>query len=113
MTRCGWTGLTLTAAVVLVIACEKQASAPPPAPPQADEGPVRAQPRLKTLKLWLGSEEMVAELALTFEQVQTGMMFRTNMAEQEGMLFVFSRPHRAGFWMKNTLLPLSCAYIDP
>jgi len=30
----------------------------------------------------------------------------------EGMLFVFSQPHRAQFWMRNTLLPLSCAYID-
>jgi uncharacterized protein len=65
------------------------------------------------MKLWLGAEEMVAELALTSEQVQTGMMFRTNMAENAGMLFVFSQPHRAGFWMKNCPLPLSAAYIDP
>ena len=41
------------------------------------------------MKLWLGAEEMTAELALTAEQVQTGMMFRTNLAENAGMLFVF------------------------
>ena len=35
------------------------------------------------------------------------------MAEKEAMLFVFQRPHQASFWMKNTGLPLSLAYIDP
>jgi uncharacterized membrane protein (UPF0127 family) len=64
------------------------------------------------MKLWLGAEEMVAELALTGIQTQTGMMFRTNMAENAGMLFVFPEPYRASFWMKNCPLPLSAAYID-
>jgi len=41
-----------------------------------------------------------------------GMMFRTNMLENEAMLFVHPYPVRASFWMRNTLLPLSCAYID-
>jgi uncharacterized protein len=40
-------------------------------------------------------------------------MFRTEMGENEGMLFVFPNPHRASFWMRNTLIPLSCAYISP
>ena len=75
--------------------------------------PSQAQPRLPTLKLWLGAEEMVAELALTGPQMQTGMMFRTNMEENAGMLFVFPRAHQAAFWMKNTFVPLSAAYIDP
>jgi len=75
--------------------------------------PTEAQPRLPTLKLWLGPEEMVAELALTGRQTQTGMMFRTNMDENAGMLFVFPRPHQTAFWMKNTFVPLSAAYIDP
>jgi uncharacterized membrane protein (UPF0127 family) len=56
---------------------------------------------------------MVTELALTGEQAQTGMMFRTNMAENAGMLFVFPAPYRASFWMKNCPLPLTAAYIDP
>ena len=55
---------------------------------------------------------MVAELALNSEQIQTGMMFRTNLAENAGMLFVFPMPHRASFWMNNCPLPLSAAYID-
>jgi uncharacterized membrane protein (UPF0127 family) len=65
------------------------------------------------MRLWLGAEEMVAELALTGLQMQTGMMFRTNLAENAGMLFAFPAPHRASFWMKNCPLPLSAAYIDP
>jgi uncharacterized membrane protein (UPF0127 family) len=77
------------------------------------DAPVGAQPKLQTMKLWLGAEEMIAELALTIPQQMAGMMFRTNMAENAGMLFVFPGPHRASFWMKNTRLPLSAAYIDP
>jgi uncharacterized protein len=86
----------------------------PVAGPVAEPGiPTQAQPKLQTVKLWLGAEEMKTELALTPIQVQTGMMFRTNMLENESMLFVFAGPHRASFWMKNTSLPLSAAYIDP
>ena len=72
----------------------------------------RAQAKLPTLKLWLGAEELTAEVARTRDQVTTGMMFRTEMAEDEAMLFLFDRPHRASFWMRNTLLPLACAYVD-
>jgi hypothetical protein len=75
--------------------------------------PTAAQPKLQTMKLWLGAEEMIAELALTGGQMQTGMMFRTNLAENAGMLFVLPMPQQASFWMKNCPLPLSAAYIDP
>jgi uncharacterized protein len=75
--------------------------------------PAGAQPKLQTMKLWLGAEEMEAELALTGIQQQIGMMFRTNMMENAGMLFVFPVPHQASFWMMNCPLPLSAAYIDP
>lgn len=75
--------------------------------------PRQAQPRLRTIKLWLGAAELDAELAVTSEQLRTGMMFRKTMAEHEAMLFVFPGPHRASFWMKNTEVPLSAAYLDP
>jgi uncharacterized membrane protein (UPF0127 family) len=102
----------LAAAMVLLWGCGKPAAAPtPPATPPGP--PTAAQPKLQTMKLWLGSEELVSELALTEMQQRTGMMFRTNMAENAGMLFVFGAPHRASFWMMNTVLPLSAAYIDP
>lgn len=75
--------------------------------------PAQAQPRLETTRLYLGAEVLASELALTQEQRQAGMMFRETMAENEAMLFVFPGPHRTAFWMKNTSVPLSAAYIDP
>ena len=75
--------------------------------------PTNAQPKLPTMKIWLGAQEVTAELAMSLPQIMTGMMFRKEMAENEGMLFVFGRAHRASFYMRNTLIPLSCAYIDP
>lgn len=103
--------LVLFAAAILG-GCKPSSTATPavPAPPPI---PTAAQPKLPTIKLWIGAQEMTAEMALTGLQEQTGMMFRTNMAENEGMIFVFSEPQQATFWMKNTLLPLSAAYIAP
>jgi uncharacterized protein len=111
-----WSSLTLVLAIAVCGGCAtgcKQAAAPAAESEIERRLPAAAQPKLQTMKLWLGPEEMEAELALTAEQTQAGMMFRTNMAENAGMLFVFSVPHRAGFWMKNCPLPLSAAYIDP
>ena len=74
--------------------------------------PTNAQPRLQTMKLFVGPEVITAELAMTEIQVGTGMMFRKQMGENEGMLFVFARPHRTSFYMRNTILPLHVAYLD-
>jgi uncharacterized protein len=46
-----------------------------------------------------------------FEQ-QRGLMYRTSLGEDRGMLFVFQREQPLTFWMKNTRIPLSIAYID-
>ncbi len=71
----------------------------------------QAQPKLPVIRLWLGANELKAEVARSASEIATGMMHRTKMAENEAMLFVFSRPRRASFYMRNTILPLSCAYI--
>src|SRR5436190_14067627 len=112
--------LSIASALLLVgcnAGCNKPvpaATPPPPAPVATGPAlPAKAQPRLATTNLWIGPHVMVAELARNGLEVQTGMMFRTNMAENEGMLFVFPVPHQAAFWMKNCPLPLSAAYIDP
>jgi uncharacterized membrane protein (UPF0127 family) len=65
------------------------------------------------MKLWIGPEQMEAELALTPRQMQVGMMYRTNMADNAGMLFALFTTQRAEFWMQHCPLPLSAAYIDP
>jgi hypothetical protein len=94
--------------------CEK-ASAPAGGTTSASHAqftPTEAQPKLPTLKVWLGAHEITAELAVKPKEVMTGMMFRKSIEENEGMLFIFARPQRAAFWMKNVSVPLSCAYID-
>jgi uncharacterized protein len=101
----------LVAVAVCAAGCKNDTSLTTVPPAEANL-PTTAQAKLQTMKLWLGAEEMVAELALTGVQMQTGMMYRTNLAENAGMLFVFPEPHRASFWMKNCPLPLSAAYID-
>ena len=75
--------------------------------------PTHAQPKLPTIKLWVGSEELEAEMALTAEQERTGMMFRTNITDTDAMIFVLSVPQRASFWMKNCPESISAAYLDP
>ena len=90
-----------------------QPKSPAPAAPAFTPSiPNQAQPKLPTIKLWLGAQEMNAELALNAGQMRTGMMFRTNMEANGGMLFVLPQPQQAGFWMKNCFVPLSAAYID-
>ena len=72
-----------------------------------------AQPRLQTIKLYVGAEEVSTELAMKPVEIFTGMMWRTNMPENEAMLFVFPSAEPRAFYMRNTPVPLSLAYIDP
>lgn len=51
------------------------------------------------------------EVAKTHEQKQRGLMFRTSLPRHRGMIFIFEQPEEAGFWMSNTKLPLSIAYV--
>jgi hypothetical protein len=52
-------------------------------------------------------------MAIRDIEQETGMMFRTNLAENAGMIFVLPFPQRASFWMTNCPLPLAAAYISP
>ena len=65
----------------------------------------------------LGSEEegsvlVDVEIADSDEERQTGLMDRETLPEDAGMLFVYFEPTAGGFWMKDTPLPLSIAFID-
>jgi uncharacterized membrane protein (UPF0127 family) len=53
-----------------------------------------------------------AEIARSAAERETGLMFRESLADGEGMLFVFEKDEMLSFWMKNTLIPLSIAYIS-
>jgi uncharacterized membrane protein (UPF0127 family) len=58
-----------------------------------------------------GPQLINAQVAATPEQRATGLMFRKEMPASEGMLFVFEQPAGQCFWMKNTLLPLTAAFV--
>jgi uncharacterized membrane protein (UPF0127 family) len=70
------------------------------------------QPQLPMLELFAGMHRIEAEVAATPESRQIGMMMRTVMPSQRGMLFVFPEAARQCMWMRNTLLPLSVAFLD-
>jgi len=74
----------------------------------AQETPQTTLPRLP---LTAGMHRIDAQVASTPEQRAIGLMLRKDMPQHEGMLFVFDQPHVQCFWMKNTLLPLSAAFI--
>jgi uncharacterized membrane protein (UPF0127 family) len=67
---------------------------------------------LRTIALQLGRQSLKTEVAETPEQAQVGLMFRNSLPEDQGMLFIFHPPKQANFWMRNTRIPLSIAFID-
>ena len=75
----------------------------------AQDAPQMDLPRVK---LSAGMYQITAQVAQTPEQRQTGLMFRKEMPQIEGMLFVFEQPGQQCFWMKNTLLPLTAAFVS-
>jgi uncharacterized membrane protein (UPF0127 family) len=68
-------------------------------------------PTLTTASIKVGGAQVLAEIARTEDQRERGLMFRTSLADGKGMLFVFDKDDRLAFWMKNTKIPLSLAYI--
>jgi hypothetical protein len=89
------------AAVLVGVGCGKSRAPASEGPTLSEGRPTQAQPRLPTVRLWLGTNELTAEVARTTQQLMTGMMFRTEMAEEEGMLFVFETPHRVQFVLET------------
>jgi uncharacterized membrane protein (UPF0127 family) len=67
--------------------------------------------RLPVTQLTAGMHLIRAEVAHTPEQRAIGLMHRTSLGANEGMLFVFEQPGVQCFWMKNTLVPLSIAFL--
>jgi uncharacterized membrane protein (UPF0127 family) len=64
------------------------------------------------ITLGIGTHVIRAEVAATPAARRLGLMHRKALCANCGMLFVYETPARDGFWMKNTLLPLSIAFID-
>lgn len=74
---------------------------------------LHAQPTLPTIKIRLGDQELITEIAREPVQIATGMMFRTNMPEHTAMVFAFPDAQPRSFYMRNCVVPLSAAYLSP
>jgi uncharacterized membrane protein (UPF0127 family) len=76
-----------------------------------------AQPKLQTSRIVIANRDgqevgLTVEVARTAEEHGKGLMFRKKLADGEGMLFVYERDQILSFWMKNTTIPLSIAFIS-
>ncbi len=67
---------------------------------------------LESVAILVNGKTIVVELASDTDEQSRGLMFRRSLGENEGMLFVYDSPRMLSFWMKNTRLPLSIAFID-
>jgi uncharacterized membrane protein (UPF0127 family) len=79
--------------------------------PAAAQEISRAQSTLPTTRLTAGMHLITAEVAATARSREIGMMFREKLAPNHGMLFIFDVPATQCMWMRNTLIPLSVAFI--
>jgi uncharacterized membrane protein (UPF0127 family) len=67
---------------------------------------------LPVTTLTVNGQKIIAEVVSTPEQRAKGLMNRFSLQPDHGMLFVFEEPQPLGFWMKNTYIPLSIAFVD-
>jgi uncharacterized membrane protein (UPF0127 family) len=103
--------------VLLAPACTSQAAAPTPAPAASQPAvhPLSGLPVIPLTVTPIGGRPHVfrVEVAGTEAQQSRGLMFRTAMDPDEGMIFPYSPPQTVSFWMKNTVIPLDIIFIGP
>ena len=76
----------------------------------ADSG---AQATGELVAMRVGGHEIRVEVADDQAEKERGLMYRESLPDDEGMLFVYTTPATRSFWMRNTLIPLDIAFIDP
>jgi uncharacterized membrane protein (UPF0127 family) len=104
----------LMPSLIFFIGCQKPAGTELKLEIDPERGHLlHAQPKLPTIKVWLGDQELITEIAREQVQIATGMMFRTNMPENTAMIFVFPGPGPKNFYMRNCVVPLSAGYLAP
>jgi len=74
--------------------------------------PLLADVTFKTSRILVAGHPLKVELAVEEPQRLQGLMYRKSMAKEDGMLFIFDEPGYHSIWMKNTLIPLSVAFMD-
>ena len=71
-----------------------------------------AEAKLRTATIKVGTHALRVEVVASDAERQKGLMFRQKLGRNDGMLFVFDEPAYHSMWMKNTLIPLSVAFVD-
>lgn len=71
-----------------------------------------ADAAMRTLQLRIGNHPLRVEVAENDAQRMKGLMNREKLGRNDGMLFIFEQPAYQAMWMKNTLIPLSVAFLD-
>jgi uncharacterized membrane protein (UPF0127 family) len=74
--------------------------------------PLAADVTFKTSQIKVAGHPLKVELAIEEPQRLQGLMYRKTLGKEDGMLFIFDEPGYHSMWMKNTLIPLSVAYVD-
>jgi len=69
--------------------------------------------KFQSSQVKVGNQALKVELAITEPQRMQGLMYREKLGANDGMLFVFDEPEYQSMWMKNTLIPLSVAFLAP
>lgn len=109
--RCAAIGALALAASAAIVPGARAAGAATAAAARAEVQAVRPQLDLPVTRIAAGMFFIEAQVAATHPQRQHGLMGRTDLGPFEGMLFVFDQPGTQCFWMKNTPLPLSIAFL--
>ena len=94
----------LAAFLLALIGCSGQSTHTPGVP-------ANALGALRTVECVIAKQIVTIEIAITPREQRQGLMYRESMPTDHGMLFVYREPQYMSFWMKNTKIPLSIAYI--
>lgn len=108
-------GLCLVPLLLAACGGSSEVKDTPPSFGQLQPGAPEPTPGFEVGKVKLTGDDTITidvQIARTDQQRQIGLMGRTSMPDNVGMAFVFEGEHQGGFWMKDTLIPLSIAFID-
>jgi uncharacterized membrane protein (UPF0127 family) len=94
--------------LLLALACTQPAAPPQSAAPAAQTAPSAASPRI----VFPDGYPVTVEVAADDDTREQGLMFRDHLADDRGMIFLFTQSGEYPFWMKNTLIPLDMIWID-
>ena len=113
--------LVLALLIVVIVGCAETPERSDAGPPRTTEettteaAKTARTSKLRTVTIHTSSGREVrvrVEIADDYFEITRGLMYRTALAENQGMLFVYAEEQELSLWMKNTLIPLSAAFMD-